>query len=35
VHWEVHGHATLRGRQEFDAAVEYDATPGPAALLTN
>jgi ketosteroid isomerase-like protein len=30
--WEIHGHATVRGRAAFDAAIEEDATPGRPTL---
>lgn len=33
--WEIHGHATLRGKEEFDSAIEDDATPGRPTLAVD
>jgi ketosteroid isomerase-like protein len=30
--WEIHGHATVRGKADFDGAIENDATPGRPTL---
>ena len=30
--WEIHGHATVRGREDFAGAITEDATPGLPTL---
>jgi len=30
--WEIHGHAIVRGKAEFDGAIENEATPGHPTL---
>lgn len=30
--WEIHGHATVHGREEFAGAITEDATPGLPTL---
>lgn len=32
VRWEIYGHATIRGKSEFEGAIESDATPGLPTL---
>ncbi len=31
--WEIHGHATVRGKADFASTIESDATPGRPTLM--